>query len=534
MHICHLQPNPPGKSPGDIGHNKIYTPIFKLLVLAAVLLLCCCQPEESRDPNILAVGLEAGPTNLDPRYATDAYSTRIDQLLFNSLFRIDDAFNIVPELAQSWEMQDERQIVVYLKKGVYFHHGAELTAADVKFTFDSIMDPSGRSPKRAGLKEFASVEALDRYTVRFQLKQPFAPALSSLVQGIVPKDEAAKRGAEFSGVLFGTGPFRLREYKRDQHIVLEAFDNYFEGHPPLDGIRFKIVPDSTVRVLELKHGDLDLLINSVEPDMIPMLEKSERIKVTSSSGTSFSYMGFNMNDPILKDLRVRKAIAHAINRGEIIKFILRGYAEPATGVLAPAHWAYEKDVSIYDFDPDRARELLDLAGYPDPDGPGENTRFTLTFKTSTNELRRRIAEVIQEQLSRVGIGIEIHANEWGTFFGDIKRGNFQLYTLTWVGITEPDIFYYIFNSDAFPPEGANRGRYLNGEIDRLTVDARLTLDNQRRHELYSQIQKIVANDLPYVNLWYTVNVAVSQDSVQNFHLSPAADFYSLRRVSIER
>jgi len=513
---------------------KYPTNLILLFLIIFSLLAYSCESNITDDKNNLIIGIEANPTNLDPRYATDAYSARIDQLIFNSLLRVDNNFKLVPDLAERWDVTDDLSITVYLKKGIYFHHGTELTSVDVKFTFDSILDPANKSPKRSGLEEFSSIDIIDRYTVRFHLKRPFAPALATLAQGIVPKDEAIKWGDDFSSHLSGTGPFRVKEINLTQNISLIAFNKYFEGRPSLDEIRLKIIPDSTVRVLELEHGDIDLLVNSVEPDMIPRLRKNPQIQIITSPGINYSYMGFNMEDKTLKILNVRKAIAHSINRNEIIKYILKGFANPATGVIAPQHWSYEKNVKNYKYNPELAKTLLDEAGFTDPDKDGPLPRLKLSYKTSTNELRKRIASVIQEQLSQVGIAVDIHSNEWGTFFGDIKKGNFQLYTLTWVGITEPDIYYYIFNSKAFPPSGANRGRYFNPEIDSLTDKARFTISHNVRLKLYSSIQRIVAEDIPYVSLWYTVNVAAARSDVKNFRFSPAADFFCLKNVEIKR
>ncbi|MFQ5692818.1 MAG: ABC transporter substrate-binding protein, partial [Nitrospinota bacterium] len=267
-------------------------------------------------------------------------------------------------------------------------------------------------------------------------------------------------------------------------------------------------------------------------DSLARLEQDRSLRVVRAPGTNFTYLGFNLEDPILSKRKVRRAIAHAIDRGRIIRYILRGLARPATGLLPETHWAYRKDVASYPYDPALARRLLDEAGYPDPDGEGGRPRFRLSFKTSQNETRIEIAEVIQEQLRQVGIAVDIRSFEWGTFFSDIRKGNFQIYTLTWVGIVDPDIYFYVFHSGNVPPNGANRGRYRNPALDRWLERGRRTFGVAARREVYGRVQEILARDLPYVNLWHATNVAVLNRRVRGFLLYPDEDMVSLKDVRL--
>lgn len=493
-----------------------------------------CSKESKPDRNTLVIGIESSPTNLDPRYATDANSFRLTQLLFNSLFKLDSLSHPVPDVVKRWENPNKITYTFYLKEGICFHDGSELTSEDVKYTLDTILDPSSRSPHIGAFEKIKSIEPLDRHTVRFTLKEPFAPFLVNLaVIGIVPKHAVQKSGGNFDRQPVGTGPFRLTEFLPDERVILKSNTDYFEGRPKMDTIVFKIVPDSTVRLLELSQGNIHLLQNDIPPDLFPFVEKRSNLKIIKKEGTTYSYLGFNLEDPILKDRRVREAIAHAIDRERIIKHLLRGLASPASGVLSPYNWAYEADVKVFDYNKGKALQLLDEAGFRDPDGNGPEMRFELTFKTSTDQLRRRIAETIQQQLREVGIGVCIRSHEWGTFYSDIKSGNFQLYTLSWVGITDPDVLYYMFHSSSVPPRGANRGRYVNKRMDRLIEEGRVTTDTSRRKKIYSEIQKILAKDIPYVSLWYTTNVAVMNKLVRGFVVYPAGDFFSLKDVWVD-
>ncbi len=499
--------------------------IALLLIGAAA----CSSPPPSHQ---LVTAIESNPTNLDPRFATDAYSERLTQLLYSSLVRIDPSFHVVPDLAERWSQPDPLTYRFMLRRGVKFHDGHELTADDVRYTFDSIRDPAVASPHR---KKY---EMIDRITVtgpdeiEFHLTAPHAPFLVNMVRGIVPAHPAGSNGRTLAQRPVGSGPFRLVRWLPDERLELESFQGYYGGPPSVKGLVVKIIPEETIRLLELQKGNLDFVLNGVPLEVLPYLEADPRFRVITAPGTTYTYVGINLRDPALADRRVRQALAHAINRPVIIHELLRGLAQEATGVLAPAHWAYEPAVARYDYDPARAKALLDAAGLVDPDGDGPKLRTTFTFKTSQNEQARRIAEVLQQQLAAVGIGLTIRSYEWGAFYADIKSGNFQLYTLSWVGVVDPDIYYELFDSASLPPAGSNRGGYADPAVDRLAEAGRRTLDQEPRAAIYRTLQRVVADDLPYLSLWYPMNVVVLKTRVAGFVPSPSGDWYSLANVTL--
>ena len=483
----------------------------------------------------LTIALESDPTNIDPRFGTDVNSARVCQIVCNSLIKKDPKSNLVPDLAERWENPDDKTYIFYLKKGVTFHDGSELTAEDVKFTFESILDPDMNSPRAGAFSQLESIEIIDPYTIKFTLKETFSPFLINMVQGIVPKKTTeAQAEKKFTDQLVGTGPFKLVEWKHDEQLVFEANPDYFEGAPKIKKVVFKIIPDDTVRFLELKQGGVNFIQNALQPDMVPIAKETKGLKVITQESVIIYYVGFNMEDPIMSNVKVRQAIAYAIDRQAIIDHLLKGQASLATGLLSPSNWAYEPDVQTYPYDPEKAQALLDEAGYPDPDGDGPEPRLKIVYKTSTNALRIRVGEVLQDQLKKVGIEItEIQAFEWAKFYEDVKDGNFQMYTLQWVGITEPDIFHSIFHSSMTPPNGRNRGRYSNAKIDELTDKGRLVIDVEERKKIYSEIQKILAEELPYVFMWYPHNIVVMNDKLQGFTLYPDGDFASLQDMWFE-
>ncbi len=505
--------------------------ILSLVVLST--LIGSCRHREGIGPETLVIGLEGNPTDLDPRFATDAYSSRIIGTIFNGLLRLTPESELELDLARSYEEVSPTHYRFFLRPGVSFHHGRPVTADDVKFTYETIMDPGSASPRASSFEMVSEIKVVDPTTIEFFLSRPYAPFLVNLTTGIVPREVAERMGEDFSRHPVGTGPFRLVDWYQGEFLELRAFEAYFEGSPKLSRVLFKVIPNDTTRLLELQKGCVDLLQNSIPPYALKFLNRHPDIRVIQQAGINYSYVGFNLEDPILRDIRVRRAIAHAINRDEIISHILQGTVRKASGLLAPEHWANNSNVRTYSYDPVLSRTLLDEAGYPDPDGEGPKPRFFLSYKTSLNKTRKEIASVIQQQLENVGIKVEIRSLEWGTLFGDIKSGNFQIYTLTWVGLIEPDIYYYIFHSSSFPPGGANRGRYRDPMIDSLLLRGREETDQNERKKHYKEVQRILAEQVPYVSLWYHDDVVASRKGVKHFRIFPGGDFRSLVSVTKE-
>ena len=501
-------------------------------IIVPLLTGCRFGSDPTPRSDYLVIGIESNPSHLDPRYATDANSARISSLIYSSLLRLDNKARLVGDLAEQWTMMDGQTYDFQIRSGIAFHDGRALTARDVKYTYDSIMDPRNRSPKRGPLRVLKAVEQLGTHQIRFHLSEPHAPFLEQCMIGIVPVDSGRPRENGSNQAPPGSGPFALARINPGEKVSLKANSSYWDGKPRLAGLAFHIVPDAIVRVLEFKKGTIQLLQNDVEPDTLPWLEKNTDAIVETNSGTTFQYIGINLTHPILKNLDVRQALAHSIDRDSIIRHILKDQATAANGLLSPLNWAHDDSVPHWRFDPARAQQLLDRAGYPDPDGDGPQPRFKLSFKTTNIDLRRRIAETMKEQLSRVGVELEVRTYEWGTFYSDIKKGNFHLYSLAWVGIADPDVYYNIFHSSSVPPNGDNRGGYNNPSLDHLLEQGRRESDPGQRKVLYHQVQQIINKDLPYIPMWWVKNVVVRKPQVVGFMPYPDGDLFSLRRTSL--
>jgi peptide/nickel transport system substrate-binding protein len=489
-------------------------------------LLSCSRP----DASTLVMIIESSPTNLDPRVGIDAQSERIDSLIFDDLLNRDEHLNIKPALAESWEIPDPLTYVFHLHHGVRFHDGRPLTSRDVKWTFDSLMQGKIVSTKSAVYKYVDHVDTPDDATVVFHLNEPFAALLWNLSDGaigIVPYGS----GAEITSHPIGSGPFRFVEAKQDQDVVIERNDDYWGQKPKIQRVRFSVIPDPTTRALELRKGSADIAINAMAADTVLTLEKDPNLQILRAPGTIVTYLAFNLRDPILKDARVRQAIAYAIDRKPMIEYLWRNTARPAASVLPPESWAYSDNVQKYDYDPGRANKLLDEAGYPATNG----VRFHITMKTATEETGRLVAAVLQQQLRAVGIALDIRSFEFATFYSDVTHGEFQFYSLRWVGGNEdPDIFELIFDSNRFPPKGSNRGFYSNPRVDQLIDEGRHELDQNKRKQIYGELQQILAKDLPYINLWYLDNVLVARKRVKNIQLDPAGSYDFLKTADIQQ
>ena len=494
--------------------------LFAVVVCVAIT-SGCKRVKNATEPGTVNFLIESAPTNLDPRVGTDSFSEDLDGLIFDSLVAHDQRLNVVPDLAQKWETPDPLTYVFHLRSGVKFHDGRPLTAADVKFTFDSILSGAVKTAKAGSFRIVESVETPDAATVTFHLREPYASFLWDLTKpgiGIVPQGS----GPEISKRPIGTGRFRFVSAAVDEEIVLERNPDYFGGTADIPRVRFRIVPDSIVRALELRKGTGDVTVNSLSPDTIVAFQQEPNVTVEDQAGTTLAYVAFNCDDSILARREVRQALAYATDRQTLIQNLMRGMAIPATSLLPANHWAYETKVKQYDYNAAEAENLLDAAGFHrGPDG----VRFHLTLKTSTDQSTRLLAEALADEWKRVGVALDLRSLEFATFYSDITHGSFQLYTLRLIGgNNDPDIFEYVFSSKKMPPNGANRGHYKNPALDALIDKARVEMDREKRKALLSQIQKIVAEDEPYINLWFVDNVCVHRNRITNVVIPPAGDY----------
>ena len=462
-----------------------------LAIGTLVLLLGAC----TRQPGpTLRFALPTAPATLDPRHATDAQAARLCRLLYAQLVDFDANFRPRPALAERWLPLSPRHYRVWLKENSRFHDGSSITAADVAATYESVLDAAQASPQRGTLAHIDSIVVKDARTLDFHLGRddPLFPGLLTL--GILRAEEiaAGPRDPGFTG----SGAFKLRHAPTPRKVEMARLVDGLE-------IDFIVVPDETTRALMLTRGELDLAQGSMTPEISAWLARQPGLEVNQYPGTVYTYLGFNLAGGPTSDRRVRLAVAHAIDRAAIVRYAFRGQARLAPGILVPEHWAGVTVDRGPKHDPARARALLRALHY----GPERPLR--LQYKTSSDPFRRRLANLLQSQLGEVGIALEIQSHDWGTFFGDIRTGNFELYSLSWVGLQLPDIYRQAFHSQSVPPVGANRGRYASAQVDALIVQAETAGEENVRAELFRHIAAEISHDLPYISLWHEHGIVIT-------------------------
>lgn len=504
--------------------------IARIVALFSMSLFLGCSRSKP-DSHTITLLIEFSPSNLDPRIGTDAQSERIDELLFDSLVRKDEHFNLKPWAAESWEIPDPLTYVFHLRKDIRFHDGRPLTAKDVKWTIDSMTNGTVISAKTAttSYQHIASIEAKDEQTVIFHMKEPDSGLLWNLsdgAMGIVPYGS----DKHFNTSLIGSGPFKFVKNDQDNEVIVVRNEDYWAEKPKVERVRFAVVPDMTTRALELRKGSADIEINALSADMVRSLRSDPSLKIEQAPGTSVQYLGFNLRDPNLRDVRVRQGLAYGIDIGPMIEYLWRNAVRPTASVVPPQHWAYDANLRPYPHDPEKARELLREAGYSGESGK----RLHLIIKTSTDETNRSLAAILQQQLHDIGVDLEIRTYEFATFYADVVSGAFQVYTLRWVGGAnqDPEIFEYIFDTKSFAPRRANRSYYSNPRVDAWIEHARDELDQEKRKQIYAKIQEQVLEDLPSLNLWSLDNVIVHTTRVGNIHADPVGNYDFLRTAQI--
>jgi peptide/nickel transport system substrate-binding protein len=495
-----------------------------IMAAAAVLAVLACAPAEKGDVaarsgtaapahgDIMVEGSIGDASNLIPLLSTDSTSHGIAAMIFNGLVKYDKDVNVVGDLAESWEIsRDGLVITFHLRKGVKWHDGRPFTAADVLYTYQVTVDPKTPTAYAGDFLKVRKAEALDDYTFRVTYDKPFAPALMSWSVGILPKHLLVGQDITTSPLgrhPVGTGPYKFKEWVTGQKIVLVANPDYFEGRPYIDGQILRIIPDMATMFLELRANGIDRM--GLTPLQYTRQTENALFRRDYNKfrylSFAYTYLGFNLKNPLFADKRVRQAIAYAVNREEIIAGVLLGLGQPATGPYKPGTWAYNGKVRSYAYDPAKARALLAEAGWRDADGDGgiekEGQPFAFEIITNQgNEVRGKCAEIIQRRLAEVGIRVKIRVVEWSAFVNDfINKRKFDATLLGWTIPMEPDL-YDVWHSSKTRPQELNFVSFANAEVDALIVKARETFDTRLRKRCYDRIQEILAEEQPYLFLF---------------------------------
>lgn len=496
--------------------------------------------------DLLIEGSIGDASNLIPMLASDSASHRIAGLIFNGLVKYDKNLNLVGDLAKSWEVSpDGLTITFHLREGVKWHDGREFTVDDVLFGFRTITDKNTRTAYAGDFLEVKEARAVGRYGLRVTYKRPFAPGLASWGSLVVlPKHLLEGQDINktpLSRRPIGTGPFRFREWKTGEKIVLEANPTYFEGRPYLDGYVFRIIPDPATMFLELKAGGLDLM--NLTP--LQYTRQTETYKMRRDFrkyqylAFGYTYLGYNLRDPKFKDRRVRQAISHAIDKREIIEGVLLGLGLEATGPYKPDTPWYNPNVKKYPYDMAEAKRLLAEAGWKIAPGERvlrkEGQTFEFTILTNQgNEARAKCAEIIQRKLKEVGIQTKIRTVEWAAFINDfIDKRNFEAVILGWSLGQDPDLFD-IWHSSKVKEKELNFISYNNPEVDELLARGRYTFDPKIRKACYDRVQEILAEDQPYTFLYVPYALPVISARFQGIEPAPAGIGHNMEKWNVPK
>ncbi len=483
-----------------------------LLVSFFLTTLSYASPDQAVRGDAFVSASIAEPTQLNPMFASDSASAEVSHLIFNGLVKYDKNLKLTGDLAESWSIENGGlKIVFKLRKNVRWQDGSPFTARDVDFTFQKIKDPKLPSPYGGLFEKVKSVTVVDDLTLEVLYDEPFSPGLGSWAMGILPRHLLEKENladTNFSRHPVGTGPYKMKTWKSGEILILEAFDDYFEGRPNIDRVVYKIIPDSATSFLELQTENLDgagLTALQYARQMNTRFFK-EKYQRYEWPGSTYTYLGYNLEHPFFSDKRVRKAIGLALPKDEIIKTALLGRGLVATGPYLPDSWAYNPDVKPTAYDAEQSKKLLSEAGWVDSDKDGildkDGKKFSVSLLTNQgNDVRKLVCEIVQSRLKEIGIEVNIQMVESSVFLKEfIHKKRFEMVILAWSTGLDPDL-YDVFHSSRTAPGQFNFVSYKNAEVDRLLDEGRRVFGEEKRALIYKKIHQIIAEDEPYTFLY---------------------------------
>ncbi len=488
----------------------------------------------------LVVGTIGEPSNLIPLLASDSASHDVAGNVFNGLVKYDKNLVLVGDLAESWRVSPDGLTITFtLRKGVKWHDGVEFTSRDVLYTYRVTIDPKTPTAYAEDFKQVNTAEAPDRYTFRVTYGKPFAPALASWGMGILPAHLLEGKDitkSEFARHPVGTGPYRFKEWVAGQKLVLESFPDYFEGRPYIDRYIYRIIPDNSTMYMELKAGGLDMM--GLTPVQYARQTDTPEFRAGFNKfrypASAYTYLGYNLRNPLFADQRVRQAIACAINKDEIIHGVLLGLGQVAHGPFQPGTWPYNPNVRDFGYDPQRAKALLAAAGWR-ATGPGgalmkDGKPFSFTILTNQgNDQRLKTAQIIQRRLANIGIDVKIRVLEWASLLTNfIDKRNFDALIMGWTIPQDPDIFD-VWHSSKTGPKELNFIGFRNAEVDRLIEEGRRTFDQEKRKRCYWRIQEILAQEQPYTFLFVPDALPVVNARFRGIEPAPAGIMHNIIR-----
>jgi len=480
------------------------------------------------------------PSNLISMLATDSSSHAVASQVFVGLVKYNKDIELVPYAAESFSVENGGKLLKFkLREDIYWFDGVQLTAEDVEFTYNLMIDPETPTAYATNFKVVKEFRRTGKFTIEVEYGEPYAKALITWAMDILPKHAMEGEdllNTKYSREPLGAGPYKLKEWVAGSQVVLEANPDFFEGKPFLDQVVYRIIPDLSTQFLEMKAGNLDAM------DLTPL----QYLYQTSGLGWDFSFnkfeylasgytfLGFNMKHPFFQDVRVRRAIDHAIDRREIVKGVLYGLGEAANGPYKPGTWQYNEDVVPRDFNIAKALQLLAEAGWTDTDGDGvldkDGVPFAFSIITNQGNTQRiKTGVILQQRLRDVGIVVDLRTVEWAAFIKEfVDKGRFDAIILGWNIMQDPDI-YSVWHSSMAVDGGLNFTRYTNNELDDLLVRGRKLVELDDRKPIYDRVQQILHDEVPYCFLYVPKSLPIVQARVQNIKAAPAGIAYNFTK-----
>ncbi|KKB13314.1 peptide ABC transporter substrate-binding protein [Devosia geojensis] len=471
-----------------------------LITASAIALMAFAAPlAVAQDADTLVIGTDVDAGTLDPRLTRDTTASRTADLIYAGLVHITPTLEVVPDLAESWENPDPTTFIFKLRPDLTFSDGSPLTAEDVAFTYSTIIDPDFNAPQRALYTPIASVEAVDPQTVKFTLSAPYAPLLTYMDIGIVPK-ALVEGGHDLALQPIGAGPMKLVSWNRGSEIVLEANDTYWRGAPEIENVTVRIIGDNSARAQAFEAGDLDVIQSPLSPQDIERLANDDRFGNAIMAGLGVNYINFNTKDPLLTDPKMRQAFSMLIDQETIVNDIYKGVDQVAHSIILPSSWAYSDAISQPTFDLEGAVALFNELGWTDSNGDGfldkDGQDLAVTLATHSEDPNRvQTIEYMQAIFEMAGVKATAQITDWPSFSTNyVQQGQHQIALLGWLNIVDPDrLMFAQLTTDG----STNWGGYSNPQVDALLQEARSTLDQPARAEAYQQAATILAEELPY-------------------------------------
>lgn len=520
---------------------------LRVLLLGLLLAAGPAEAQSGKPSGTLRGVFISDPPTLDPAQATDTTSSAVVRQIFDTLVELDEKLEPLPGVAERWTVSADHRVYSFvLRPGVKFHHGRALVAADVKFSFERaargkrpwVFEKIAGAPAfiKGGASEISGVRVVDERTVELTLEKPFAPFLHLMAYdaaSIVPREEVLRLGMAFASRPVGTGAFRLKEWRRDDRVVLEAFSGHFRGAPHLERVVFRIIPAEITRFNDYKAGNLD--VSDIPTGHCRAVQADPGLRAQVAIWPTLGTHGvrFNVEKPPFNDRRMRLAVAHAIDAAAIVQGLLEGCVIAGRGILPPALPGYNAAVTAPGLDRARARQLLAEAGFP-----GGRGLPPITYHFNTSDLNQRIGELLQAQLREVGITLELRRLDWAAHLKVVDEGAVTMFRQGWIAdYPDPENFLTVLFHSRNIGAAGNTSRYRSSELDRLLDQGDVMPAGPARFTVYQGVEQRLLDDGAWITLYHYASRALIRPAVKGLERSPlstAPEFLApLRKVKIE-